>query len=313
MKVAFQFPGQGSQSVGMLSALADRYPLVKATFDEGGEALGYDLWSLVSSGPDDQLDQTEFTQPALLAAGIACWRVWQEENGVEPHVLSGHSLGEYTALVAAGVMGYADGLKLVQLRGQLMQTAVPQGEGAMAAIIGMEDAACRELCASLSSADAVLEAVNFNAPGQVVIAGHAGAVEAGMAQAKAQGARMAKRLPVSVPSHSSLMRDAADQLARALEATDMHPPRIPVIHNVDASAHDDVEGIRQVLAAQLYSPVRWTDCIRQLLKWDCELLIECGPGRVLTGLIRRIERQASTGSLHDPEGFEQAMQAVRGE
>lgn len=310
MSFAFQFPGQGSQSIGMLGELADSHSLVKACFEEAGEVLGYDLWQLVSDGPEDRLNQTEYTQPALLAAGIACWRVWQAESGPMPEFLVGHSLGEYSALVAADVLDFADGLRLVQRRGQLMQSAVPEGEGAMAALIGMDDAAVRDLCRE-QAGERVLQAVNFNAPGQVVIAGHSDAVQKAMEASKEQGCKMAKQLPVSVPSHSALMKEAAEQLGETLQAVPMREPRIAVLHNVDAQPRHHVEDIRQALIAQLYSPVLWTDCIGKLAGQGVTQVIECGPGRVLSGLLRRIDRSLGSGSLHDPAALQAALALVK--
>ena len=313
MKVAFQFPGQGSQSVGMLAELAEQYPVVQSTFAEASEALGYDLWALVCNGPVEELDKTEQTQPALVAAGIACWRVWQECNGSEPAFLAGHSLGEYSALVAADVLDFADGIRLVQRRAQLMQSAVPEGEGAMAALIGMDDEAVRKLCEEISSQageDAVLQAVNFNAPGQVVIAGHSPLIDLALEAATGQGARMTKRLPISVPCHSSLLKNAAVELLASLEATPMRSPKISIIHNIDALPHHEVEDIRRAMAAQLYSSVLWTNCVQHLVDAEVTALVECGPGRVLSGLARRINRNLNSGSLHDPAGVEAALQMV---
>lgn len=312
MSIAFVFPGQGSQSVGMLDELAAGHPQVEATFREAGEALGEDLWARVTQGPAAQLDLTEHTQPALLTAGVACWRVWQTQGGPAPAWMAGHSLGEYTALVCAGSIGFADGVRLVRKRAQLMQSAAPGDAGAMAAIIGMEDAAVRQLCAE-HAADAVLQAVNFNAPGQVVIAGASAQVEAAMAAASEQGARMVKRLPISVPCHSDMMRAAAEQLSEHIHATPMQLPAIPVLHNVDAKARDSVEALRSALVQQLYSPVLWTDSVHALEAEGVDLLLECGPGRVLCGLARRINRKLGSGSLHNPEALQQALAAAKRE
>lgn len=309
MSFAFQFPGQGSQSIGMLNELADKYPQVQACFAEAGDVLGYDLWRLVTEGPAEQLDSTEFTQPALLSAAMACWRVWNDVGGPRPDCLAGHSLGEYSALVAADVMDFADGLRLVRRRGQLMQSAVPEGQGAMAALIGMNDQAVEALCEQYAG-EMVLQAVNFNAPGQVVIAGHATAVDSAMEASKTMGAKMAKRLTVSVPSHSALMLGAAEQLGESLQSIPMRSPQIPVLHNVDALPRDDVQDIRQALTAQLHNPVRWTDCIARLTDEGVTRVIECGPGRVLTGLLRRIDRSLTSGSLHNPDGLDAAIKLV---
>lgn len=311
MSYAMQFPGQGSQAVGMLDELAGSYALVEETFNEASAALGYDLWKLVTSGPEDQLNQTERTQPALLAAGVACWRVWNEQGGPAPAFMAGHSLGEYTALVCADAISFADGLRLVQRRGQLMQTAVPAGEGAMAAIIGLNDDDVRSVCAD-SAGDGILEAVNFNAPGQVVIAGQADLVKKGVALAEERGARMTKVLPVSVPSHCALMKDAAQTLAQDLKEIRISSPKIAVVHNIDAKTRNDVEEIRSALVAQLHSPVLWVSTIQYLLQHGIVAVIECGPGRVLTGLTRRIDRSLRGGSLHDSAGLEQALELTRG-
>lgn len=311
MSFAFQFPGQGSQSVGMLADLADQYSVVKDTFDEAGEALGYDLWQLVTQGPEAELNLTEQTQPALVAAGIACWRVWNERGGPAPAFLAGHSLGEYSALVAADVVDFADAVRLVQRRAQLMQSAVPEGQGGMAAIIGLADEVARSMCADISKevgGDVVLQAVNFNAPGQVVIAGDAELITLGMSKAKELGAKLTKQLPISVPCHSDRLKEAAEELAASLEATPMRAPSIPVIHNVDAQPRLEVEDIRRAMATQLYSPVLWTDCVQRLADEDVSLIIESGPGRVLSGLSRRINRSLKNASLHDPAAVDQALE-----
>ncbi len=313
MKFAIQFPGQGSQSVGMLSELAAQYPVVQSTFAEAGEAMGYDLWQLVCNGPGEELDRTEQTQPALLAAGMACWRIWQLREGPMPDYLVGHSLGEYTALVAADVLDFSDGVRLVQRRAQLMQAAVPEGEGGMAAIIGMDDVALRTLCDEISDdavPGAILQAVNFNAPGQVVIAGNSALIDTAMERASEAGAKMTKRLPISVPCHSDLLKEAAMQLAETMEAIPMRVPKIPIIHNIDAHPHHEVEDIRRAMASQLHSPVLWTDCIQSLIAEGVTGLVECGPGRVLSGLARRIDRSLASASLHDPAGIDTALTLV---
>ena len=308
MKYALLFPGQGSQGVGMLGALA--HPEIGATFYEASTALGWDVATLVASGPAEQLNRTEFTQPALLAAGIAVWRVWRKLGAPAPAALAGHSLGEYTALVAAGSLDFADALKLVELRGRLMQTAVPEGSGGMAAVIGLGDADVERLCAGF--AGGVLEAVNYNAPGQVVVAGDSAGMDWLAANAKAAGARMVMRLPVSVPSHCSLMKGAADQLAAQLERTGLQTPAIPVYHNLDASPHAAVSEIRHALHQQLFKPVRWTAIIQRLAGEGVGAFLECGPGRVLTGLTKRIAPQTKFLALEDPEVHAQALMLARG-
>ncbi len=307
MSLGFVFPGQGSQAVGMLDALADE-PVVRATFDEAAQALDFDLWVLVHAGPAERLNETANTQPAMLAAGVACWRLWQERGGAEPAVMAGHSLGEYTALVCAGALDFADALHLVRARGRFMQEAVPAGEGAMAAILGLDDDTVKRICAE-AAGDRVVEAVNFNAPGQVVVAGHADAVARAVEQAKAAGARRALVLPVSVPSHCSLMRPAAERLAAELKQVDLRPPRIPVINNVDVAAPDDPEAIRDALVRQLHSPVRWVEVIQAMRARGVERLIECGPGKVLTGLVKRIDRALAVQPVFDADSLAQALSA----
>lgn len=302
--LAMVFPGQGSQSVGMLSELATHYPQVDETFNEASDVLGYDLWRLVSDGPAEALNRTDRTQPAMLAAGVSVWRVWQANDGAQPAMMAGHSLGEYTALVCAGAMGFADGVALVAERGRCMQQAVPDGVGAMAAILGLDDDAVIGVCDDAAEG-AVLTAVNFNSPGQVVIAGNTGAVERATALAKERGAKRAMTLPVSVPSHCELMRPAAEQFAGRLKATAMSTPAIPVIQNVDVTAHDDPDSIRSVLAQQLYSPVQWVRTIEAMRDQGITRLVEAGPGKVLAGLTKRIDRSLvavpvfDSGSLAD--------------
>ncbi len=316
MAFAFVFPGQGSQSVGMLAALAAVDVSVRATFDEASAVLGYDLWKLVSEGPEEELNSTARTQPALLAAGVATWRCWRARGGPEPAIVSGHSLGEFTALVCAGSLEFRAAVGLVRFRGEVMQEAVPAGTGAMAAILGLEDAeveaACREATAG-GGAGSVVEAANFNSPGQVVIAGESGAVERAIAAAKARGAKRAVRLPVSVPSHSTLMRGAAERLRGRLSSTEVRPPRIRYVSAVDATAHSEPQEIRDLLVRQLSSPVRWTQTVWAIIETGVEEIVECGPGRVLTGLNRRIERRAGLEflALEDPASFEAALGATR--
>lgn len=308
-RFAMCFPGQGSQAVGMLDALAEHYPQVEQTLAEAGDALGYDLAALVCEGPAEELNRTECTQPALLAADIAVWRVWQASGGPMPAAMAGHSLGEYAALVAAGALDFADGVRLSALRGRAMQEAVPEGEGGMAAIIGLDDDAVRRVCEQAANG-AILSAANFNAPGQVVVAGAAAAIERVIPLAKTEGAKLVKKLPVSVPSHCALMQPAADQLRRALEQIDIHAPRIPVLHNIDAQPREDAQGVRAALVAQLEQPVLWTTCFRALRDKDISIMFECGPGKVLTGLARRIDKQASAVALQDQKGIEAGLVSV---
>lgn len=308
-KIAIFFPGQGSQSVGMLDALAAAYPSVGETFAEAGEALGRDLWSLVSEGPKEALDQTENTQPAMLAAGVAVWRVWREASGAPAAVMAGHSLGEYAALVAAGSLSLADGVRLAAERARLMQEAVPLGEGAMAAVLGLEDQQVVALCAAQAQGQ-VLEAVNFNAPGQVVIAGAAAAVERALVAAKAAGAKRALPLPVSVPSHCRLMVPASERLARRLLELDLRLPAVPVLHNVDVTAAEDLAGLRARLVSQLYRPVRWVATVQAVAASGVNLAIECGPGKVLAGLNKRIAKDLAIFPIYDPQTLESALEAI---
>lgn len=308
MTLAFVFPGQGSQSVGMLADLADRNASVRQTFDEASTALGQDLWTIAQHGPAATLNQTRITQPVMLAAGIAVWRVWQERGGAMPAMLAGHSLGEYAALVCAGSIDFSDAVRLVALRGRLMQEAVPDGQGAMAALLGLDDDQVRALCTA-EQAGGVVEAVNFNAPGQVVVAGDTDAVARVVAAAKAAGARRALELPVSVPSHCALMRPAAERLASTLAELVIEPPMIPVIHNVDVTSHTDPDRIRQALAAQLYSPVRWVETVRALVDAGVDRLVESGPGRVLAGLSKRIDKGITAYAVFDSESLDKALGA----
>lgn len=311
MALAFVFPGQGSQSIGMLSALAEKYPQVGQTFNEASEALGFDLWQLCQQGPEEELNQTANTQPAMLAAGVATWRIWQAEGGAIPAVMAGHSLGEYTALVCSESLSFKDGIQLVADRGQFMQAAVPEGEGAMAAIIGLEDSAVYALCEAAAEKD-VLSPVNFNSPGQVVIAGHRSAVQRAVENAKAAGAKRALILPVSVPSHCSLMETAAEQMAKRLEETEFDEPRIPVIHNVDVSTHKEAEAIRAALIQQIEKPVKWVETVQKMAaEFAVDRLVECGPGKVLVGLNKRIEKSIETWSIHDPESIALALSALK--
>jgi [acyl-carrier-protein] S-malonyltransferase len=304
------FPGQGSQSVGMLDDLAAAFPLVRDTFAEASGALGRDLWALVSAGPKEALDETQNTQPAMLAADVACWRVWLAEGGPLPAVMAGHSLGEYAALVAAEVLTLADGVRLAADRARFMQEAVPAGQGAMAAILGLDDAQVVALCADQAQG-AVLEAVNFNGPGQVVIAGEATAVGRVVAAAKGAGAKRALVLPVSVPSHCALMRPAAERLAERLGALELRAPRLPVLHNVDVGTAESPEGLSERLCQQLYRPVRWTETVQAMAAQGVRLVIEVGPGKILTGLNKRIDKTLNSLPVCDLATLGQALTAVR--
>ncbi|MBY7793613.1 ACP S-malonyltransferase [Vibrio fluvialis] len=302
-KFAIVFPGQGSQAVGMLAELGEQYDVVKQTFAEASYALGYDLWALVQNGPAEDLNQTFRTQPALLASSVAIWRVWQDLGLEQPEVLAGHSLGEYSALVCAGVIDFKAAIKLVELRGQLMQKAVPAGTGAMYAIIGLDDAAIAKACEEAAQGD-VVSPVNFNSPGQVVIAGQKDAVERAGALCKEAGAKRALPLPVSVPSHCALMKPAAEKLAVALEALTFNTPQIPVINNVDVVAETDPAKIKDALVRQLHSPVRWTEGVEKMAEQGIEKLIEVGPGKVLTGLTKRIVKTLDAAAVNDIASLE---------
>lgn len=309
MSLAFVFPGQGSQAVGMMAELGAGYPMVRDTFAEASDVLGYDLWQLVQNGPADELNKTHITQPAMLSAGVAAWRVWQHKGGMMPAVMAGHSLGEYTALVCAGAVAFRDAVGLVAERGHLMQEAVPAGSGAMAAILGLQDDQVMAACAEAAQGE-VVSAVNFNSPGQVVIAGQAAAVERAVEVAKAMGAKRAVLLPVSVPSHCELMRPAAERLAERLKGIAVEAPAIPVINNVDVVAAADPAAIRAALARQLYSPVRWVETIQQMASEGVDSLIECGPGKVLVGLNKRIAKEMKAYALYDTAGLDEAMAAI---
>lgn len=309
MSFAAVFPGQGSQSIGMLGTLAAAQPEVQKTFAEASEALGYDLWTLTQEGPEERLNATQQTQPALLAAGVAAWRVWKSAGGRDPAAMAGHSLGEYTALVCAGVMDFKAAVKLVEFRGLAMQEAVPAGQGAMAAIIGLDDDQVRAACAEAAQGE-VVEAVNYNAPGQVVIAGNAAAVQRAGEACKARGAKRALPLPVSAPSHCALMKPAAERLAQMLATLELHAPRIPVIHNVDVSAHAQAGEIRAALKAQLHRPVRWVETVQMLAREGNLKQVEFGPGKVLTGLAKRIDKAVETHPVYDPDSLKAALAAV---
>jgi [acyl-carrier-protein] S-malonyltransferase len=307
--LAFVFPGQGSQTVGMLADFADN-EVVQNTFAEASEALGYNLWQLVAQGPAEKLNQTNFTQPALLTASVALWRLWASQSDSQPAMLAGHSLGEYSALVCAGVISLAEGVKLVEKRGEFMQASVPAGVGAMAAIIGLDDQAIIDACAT-AQGDDVVAAVNFNSPGQVVIAGHKDAVERAGALCKEAGAKRVLPLPVSVPSHCALMKDAADKLAEEFNRVTFNTPLIPVVNNVDVIAESDVEAIKLALIKQLYSPVRWTETIELLAKSDISLVVEAGPGKVLQGLIKRIDKSITSVSINDQASLTKALETIK--
>jgi [acyl-carrier-protein] S-malonyltransferase len=311
MSLAFVFPGQGSQSVGMLAELAAESPTIQATFQEASGALGYDLWNLCQQGPAEQLNATERTQPAMLAAGIATWRVWQERGGAAPRFVTGHSLGEFTALVASGALPFADAIRLVAFRGRAMQEAVPAGTGAMAAILGLDDPDVIAACAEASAAGGVVEAVNFNSPAQVVIAGETDAVARAIEAAKARGAKRAVPLPVSVPSHSSLMRAAGARLQPELAKLPWKTPQIEYRSAVDGNAYTESAALCDLLARQLASPVRWTHTIQQLATNGSKRIIECGPGKVLLGLNQRILRgsHVTCASLDSPQSMAAALAA----
>jgi [acyl-carrier-protein] S-malonyltransferase len=304
--LAFVFPGQGSQALGMLAELASEFLVVGETFDQASGGAGTDLWAVSQNGPEEALNRTENAQPALLAAGVAVWRVWQELGGDTPAALAGHSLGEYTALVCAGSLSLADAARLVAERGRLMQAAVPQGIGAMAAILGGDDAQIAQVCAEVAEGQVVAPA-NYNAPGQLVIAGNTEAVDRALARLAELGVRKAVKLAVSVPSHCALMREAADQLAQRFDTVSWSLPKIPIIQNAEAKSYESVEEIRAALARQLYLPVRWTDSVRALAARGVTRVAECGPGKVLTGLLKRIERTLDGRALGAPAELAQTI------
>ncbi|KES15525.1 (acyl-carrier-protein) S-malonyltransferase [Gilliamella apicola SCGC AB-598-I20] len=309
-KFAMVFPGQGSQAVGMLKDLAENYPVVKATFDEASQVLGYDLWALVQDGPAEELNKTWQTQPALLASSVAIYRVWQSINGAQPEFMAGHSLGEYSALVCAGVIDFKDAIKLVELRGKLMQEAVPSGTGAMFAIIGLDNDSIQKACEEAAQGQ-VVEPVNFNSPGQVVIAGNKEAVERAGALCKEAGAKRALPLAVSVPSHCALMKPAADKLAITLNDITFNTPKFAVINNVDVKVETSAEKIKTALIAQLYSPVRWTESVEEMAKQGGTLLVEMGPGKVLTGLTKRIVDSLSACAVNDKASLDVAIENTK--
>ncbi|MGO1068349.1 ACP S-malonyltransferase [Lysobacter sp. CA199] len=305
-RLSFVFPGQGSQSLGMLAELSELHPQIRETFREASDGAGADLWALSQGGSEEMLNRTEYTQPALLAAGVAVWRLWQAQGGAQPAQLAGHSLGEYTALVAAGALSLRDGAHLVRLRGQLMQEAAPAGVGAMAAVLGAEDALVEEICQAVSGTEVVVPA-NYNSPGQIVIGGHAGAVDKALTRLAEAGVRKAVKLAVSVPSHTPLMREAANRLAEAMAGLHWNAPALPVVQNVDADSHEDVEAIRDALVRQLYLPVRWSGCVQALAARGTQRIAECGPGKVLAGLVKRIDKAIDGRAIGTPAEFETAL------
>ena len=310
MSIAFVFPGQGSQQIGMMDGFA-AHPVVRETFAEASAALGDDLWQLVERGPAEALNLTRNTQPVMLTAGVAVWRAWQAAGGAAPSYLAGHSLGEYTALVASGAIAFRDAVPLVRFRAEAMQEAVPAGAGAMAAVIGGDEAAIAEACREAAQGE-IVEAVNFNGPGQIVIAGNKGAVERAMAAAKARGAKRAMLLPVSAPFHSSLLAPAAARLAQRLAHVDVAAPAIPVVHNVDVTLHATPGEIRAALARQAASPVRWTETVQWLAAHGVTSIVECGPGKVLAGLARRIDESLTVFALTDGAALDEARGALSG-
>lgn len=310
MKLAFVFPGQGSQSVGMLSALAAAYAPVRATFAEASAALGYDLWGLAAGGPEEKLALTEITQPLMLTAGVAVWRTWCAESGAAPVVMAGHSLGEYTALVCAGALDFAEAVRLVADRARYMQEAVPPGQGGMAAVLGLSDDAVRNVCAEAAQGE-VLEPANFNSPAQVVIAGTASAIARAVERAKAAGAKRTVTLAMSIPAHSSLMAPAADRLAARLQSVIVRASTIPVIHNADVATASTPDAIRRILVRQVAAPVRWVEIIQKMVGEGVRAIVECGPGKVLTGLNKRVARDVQCLAVDDPATLKEAIAATK--
>ena len=309
--IAFVFPGQGSQKVGMLAAAHERFQAVRDTFTEASGVLGYDIWDLIQNGEQDALNLTETTQPVLLASSVALWRAWLEQGGPRPGIMAGHSLGEFSALVCAGALGFADAVQLVRQRGAFMQTAVPVGEGAMAAIIGLDDESINRICGEVTaSAGGVVGAVNFNSPGQVVIAGHTAAVEEAIGKLKAAGAKRAMPLPVSAPFHTQLMKPAGERLADVVAHMTISSPEIPVVHNVHAAPESDPRRIRELLVEQIYSPVQWTRCMETIAQSGAVNIVECGPGKVLGGLARRIDKSLQCFSLEEPDDMLATLAAL---
>ncbi|AQQ67740.1 [acyl-carrier-protein] S-malonyltransferase [Microbulbifer agarilyticus] len=309
--LAFVFPGQGSQQIGMLADAAQAFPEVSATFSEASSVLGYDLWDLCQNGAQEDINLTERTQPLLLTASVSLYRAWLAQGGVTPAYMAGHSLGEWSALVCSGVLDFADGVRLVRERGRLMQEAVPAGEGAMAAVIGLDDSAVEVACAESAEGE-VVAAVNYNSPGQVVIAGSAAAVGRAIDACKAAGAKRAMPLPVSAPFHTELMRPAADKLAPQIEATVFNAPATPIIHNVHAKTESDPAAIKALMVEQIYSPVRWTACVQSMAGFGVQQLVECGPGKVLAGLAKRIDRSLVAQNIESSEQLSAAVTATAG-
>lgn len=309
-KFAFVFPGQGSQKVGMLAELAAEFSQIETTFSQASEVLGYDLWDLAQSGPQEKLNLTEITQPLLLTSSVAIWRIWQEQGGAKPDFMAGHSLGEYSALVCAGVIEFDKTVYLVQQRGRFMQQAVPVGEGAMSAVLGLADADVVAVCEAMTATDNIVEAVNFNSPGQVVIAGHVDAVNSAGEKLKEAGAKRVAPLPVSAPFHTSLMTPAGEELSRIMQDMAFKSPEVPVIHNVNAATESNGEAIRNLMIEQTSSAVRWTDGIQYMVDQGVGLTVECGPGKVLSGLSRKIHKPMQVISLEQPDSLREALQQV---
>ncbi len=310
--LAFVFPGQGSQKVGMLADAYARFDSVRETFGEASQVLQYDMWDLIQNGEQAALNLTETTQPVLLTSSVALWRAWQSQGGPLPAVMAGHSLGEFSALVCAGALTFPDAVQLVRQRGAFMQSAVPVGEGAMAAIIGLDDDVITRVCGDVSATGAgVVAAVNFNSPGQVVIAGHAASVEAAITALKEAGAKRAMPLPVSAPFHTELMKPAGEKLAEAIAGIGINTPSVPVIHNVHARSESDPEKIRALLVEQIYSPVQWTRCVQAIASAGAGSVIECGPGKVLSGLNRRIDKSLESYSLEEPDALLATLAALQ--
>ena len=307
--LAFVFPGQGSQKIGMLAELAEQNPIIEQTFSEASGVLGYDMWQLIQQGEQDEINLTQRTQPILLTCSVAIYRLWNEQQGTVPSQMAGHSLGEWSALVCANVIDFADGLRIVEARGKYMQQAVPVGQGAMAAIIGLDDQAILNACSEASSLG-VVDAVNFNAPGQVVIAGSNNAVERAMEICKSAGAKRALPLPVSAPFHTSLMKPAADNLAEMVNAVTFRAPEVPIMHNVHAEYENDPAVIKALMLEQIYSPVKWVDCVKQLKASGASTLIECGPGKVLSGLAKRIDRELIALATESAADFDAALTTI---
>ncbi|WP_444896973.1 ACP S-malonyltransferase [Microbulbifer sp. SSSA005] len=307
--LAFVFPGQGSQKIGMLSEIAQEAPEIQATFAEASNVLGYDLWDLCQNGEQEAINLTQRTQPLLLTSSVALYRMWRSRGGAQPAFMAGHSLGEWSALVCSGVLAFKDAVHLVRERGRLMQEAVPVGEGAMAAIIGLDDAAVEEACAASAESE-IVAAVNYNSPGQIVIAGSSAAVQRAIEACKAAGAKKAMPLPVSAPFHTELMRPAAEKLTPQIEATEFNAPEIPIVHNVHAELEADPEKIKTLMIEQIYRPVRWTACAQKIIGSGVEQMVECGPGKVLSGLIKRVDRSVSCHAIDSPSNFNEALRAT---